>query len=201
MCFDSPGNHLWGEISGKQKANAKHVLLLQGSSASLFCSTDTEEHLQNLDPCSSLDYFQITLSWTQSDRLPVPSCNRWDGRHWTLIAARPKLLQKCGPFVCRGKVLWAEAEVQVLSQSDDSGRTGRRAVAASWRHGLSWSITQQGFCLHPHVGLLPSVGKGWVCKLRSSERQRERNGFSLSRSLPNGTPSITTPSNSAKYQN
>lgn len=98
MCFDSPGNHLWGEISGKQKANAKHVLLLQGSSASLFCSTDTEEHLQNLDPCSSLDYFQITLSWTQSDRLPVPSCNRWDGRHWTLIAARPKLLQKTWSF-------------------------------------------------------------------------------------------------------
>lgn len=33
-----------------------------------------EEHLwsQSLDPSSSLDYFQITLSWAQSDHLPLP---------------------------------------------------------------------------------------------------------------------------------
>lgn len=173
-----------------------------------------EEHLwsQSLDPSSSLDYFQITLSWAQSDRLPVPPRNRWDGTHWTLHLLEmwqqrgPKCYKKMSFFVCMGKVSWAEAEVQVLLQSNNSRRTGKRAVAACWRHGLSWGITQQGFCLHPHKGILPSDGwvckmKGWVCELRSSECQRGRNGFGDPRSFPNGPPSITTPSNSAKYQN
>lgn len=93
-----------------------------------------EEHLQSLDPCSSLDYFQITLSWTQSDHLPVPPCNRRDGRHWTLHLLEmwqqhgPNCYKKHGPFVCRGKVLRAEAEVQVPY----------KVMIVAWQEGEQW---------------------------------------------------------------
>lgn len=51
ICFNGFGNesHLCGEFSGKQKANAKHILLLPGSSTSLFCSTDTSPRRTSLE--------------------------------------------------------------------------------------------------------------------------------------------------------